>query len=284
MKVLKGNPVKEKIISDVKNYIDAGKDKVGILLATDDKSAAVYARAQVKMFSKYGIDVDLYSPTKDVKQDEILYRIKKWNNDENLHGIMLLSPMYRQLNRNEIVESLESDKDIEGIKAINLGKLMLNEDGLFPPTAVASVEILKYYGIETEGKNCVIAGRSVIVGKSLAILLLRYNKMGNATVTVCHSKTANIKDYIKRADIVFSAIGKAGYFRASDFKEGSIYVDIGINVVEKNGKRIIVGDVEPDKVEHLYAYTPVPGGVGTVTNAILLRNYVESKRRKDFNC
>ncbi|NIA22891.1 MAG: hypothetical protein GWP03_01800 [Proteobacteria bacterium] len=283
MIILEGKPVKEKIISEVKDYIDEGKDKVGILLATDNRSAAVYAKSQVKMFTKYGIEADLCNPDGNAKQEEILAKIEKWNNDENLYGIMLLSPMYRQLNRNKIVESLRPDKDIEGIKAINLGKLMLNEKGLFPPTAVASVEILKHYGIETEGKNCVIVGRSVIVGKSLAVLLLRYGKMGNATITVCHSKTVDIVNYVKRADIIFSAIGRAGYFKASDFKRGAIYVDIGINVVEENGKRVIVGDVEPDEVEHLYAYTPVPGGVGTVTNAILLRNYVESKRRKDIN-
>ncbi len=281
MIILEGKPVKEQIIESIKGEIDSGNDKIGILLATDDKSAGVYAKSQIKMFTKYGINVDFFNPGNDVKQEEILKKIELWNGDGNLHGIMLLAPMYSHLNREDIIAHVKPEKDIEGIKAENLGKLVLNEAGPYPPTAVASLEILKYYGVETEGKHCVVVGRSVIVGKTLSLLLLRYDKMGNATVTVCHSRTKNIKGYVKNADIVFAAIGKAGYFKASNFKEGAVYVDIGINVVKRDDKRVIVGDVEPDRVDHLFAYTPVPGGVGAVTNAILLRNYVESKRRKN---
>ncbi len=284
MILLKGKCVRDSIIDSVKDYIDIGRDKIGIMLATENKSAVVYANSQIKMFKKYGILVDYFNPNTSVKEENIINKISEWNKNDNIHGIMILTPMYKHIDRNHIIDKIDDIKDIEGIKKINLGKLMIGEYAPYPPTAVAAIEILKFYNITVEGKNVVIAGRSVIVGKPLTMLLLRYNKMGNATVTVCHSKTENINEVIGRADIFFSAIGKPGFFKTSKLKNNAICIDIGINVVKENGKTKIVGDILPDELEHLYAYTPVPGGVGTVTNAILLKNYVESKRRKDIHC
>lgn len=284
MILLKGKYVRDSIIDSVKDYIDVGIDKIGIVLATDDKSAVIYANSQIKMFRKYGIIVDFFNPDPFAKEVNILNKIDEWNENANVYGIMILAPMYKHIDRTHIVDRIDDIKDIEGIKKINLGKLMIGEEAPCPPTAVAAIEILKFYDITIEGKNVVIAGRSVIVGKPLSMLLLRYNKMGNATVTVCHSKTENINEVIGKADIFFSAIGKPGFFKASTLKNNAIYIDIGINVVKENGETKIVGDILPDELEHLYAYTPVPGGVGAVTNAILLKNYVESKKRANIHC
>jgi len=284
MILLKGRYVRDSIIDSVKDYIDVGSDRIGIVLATDDKSAIVYANSQIKMFRKYGIIVDFFNPDPSVKETSILNKIDEWNENANVHGIMILAPIYKHIGVTHIIDRINDIKDIEGIKKINLGKLMVGEDAPYPPTAMAAIEILKFYNITIEGKNVVIAGRSVIVGKPLSMLLLRYSKMGNATVTICHSKTENINEVIGKSDIFFSAIGKPGFFKASTLKNNAIYIDIGINVVKENGETKIVGDILPDELEHLYAYTPVPGGVGIVTNAILLKNYVGSKRRANIHC
>lgn len=234
---------------------------LAILSNNKDDASQMYIKRIEKNCSKFGINVRTYISNND---EDFIKNFESVNSDDTVTGIMFQEPLSSKLKK--LVEKIDYKKDVEGITTKNLGKLFLNkEDKIIPCTAKAVVDILEYYGIVIEGKKIVILGRSNIVGKPLALELISKN----GTVTICHSKTSNVGNETKEADIVVVAIGKPNYLKAENIKVGAIIIDVGINVID--GK--IVGDVDFESVKsRATAITPVPGGVGVVTNYCLIEN------------
>ena len=211
----------------------------------------------------------------DITEEELIDRIKFYNNNENVHGIMVQQPLPKHINPNVVNENIDPIKDVDGFHPVNLGLCMLNREGNLPCTPYGIMEIFKYYNIELKGKNAVVVGRSNIVGKPLTNLLIN----SGATVTCCNSNTKNLEDITKRADIVITAIGKANYFDSSYFKDGQTIIDVGINF---NNEKKMCGDVNFKDVTETFNninITPVPGGVGQMTVAMLLTNTFNSYKK-----
>jgi len=250
-------------------------------LIGEDPAAKYYVENLQKKGQKKGIKVStkLFDPT--ISQEQLLNEIAILNTDPDIHGIMLQKPLPKHLDESEIVMTINPEKDVDGFHPLNMGNLVLDRDGFVPCTPNAVLQILDYYEIETSGKHIVIIGRSDIVGKPLANLLLRKNKTGNATVTVCHSRTKDLSKHTKEADIVIAAIGKAEFVKADMLKESAIVIDVGVNQIEDPEKGYkYVGDVEFEaSFEKVKAITPVPGGVGSVTTAMLLSNVLKAYKK-----
>ena len=211
-----------------------------------------------------------YLLDENTKQEELISQIKKLNNDNSIHGILLQSPIPEHLDINEAFRTIAPEKDVDGFNPVNVGKLCLNQDTFVSCTPYGIMKMLEAYNIDLEGKNVTILGRSNIVGKPLIQCCL--NK--NATVTVCHSKTKDIKKYTKEADVVMVAIGKAKFLKKDMIKQGAVVIDIGIN---RNEEGKIVGDVDFIDVSQKASYiTPVPGGVGPMTIAMLMNNVIKA--------
>ncbi len=282
-KKLIAKPLIKKIYADLKNEIstNAWNPHLVIILIGEDPAAKYYVENLQKKGMKKGFKVStkLFDPA--ISQEQLLNEIEVLNTDSNVHGIMLQKPLPKHLDESEIVMAINPDKDVDGFHPLNMGNLVLDRDGFVPCTPNAVLQILDFYEIETEGKHIVIIGRSDIVGKPLANLLLRKNKTGNATVTVCHSRTKDLPKHTKEADIVIAAIGKAEFVKADMLKESAIVIDVGVNQVEDPEKGYkYVGDVEFEaSFEKVKAITPVPGGVGSVTTAMLLSNVLKAFKK-----
>ncbi len=282
-KKLIAKPLIKKIYADLKNEIstNAWNPHLVIILIGEDPAAKYYVENLQKKGMKKGFKVStkLFDPA--ISQEQLLNEIEVLNTDSDVHGIMLQKPLPKHLDESEIVMAINPDKDVDGFHPLNMGNLVLDRDGFVPCTPNAVLQILDFYEIETEGKHIVIIGRSDIVGKPLANLLLRKNKTGNATVTVCHSRTKDLPKHTKEADIVIAAIGKAEFVKADMLKESAIVIDVGVNQVEDPEKGYkYVGDVEFEaSFEKVKAITPVPGGVGSVTTAMLLSNVLKAFKK-----
>ena len=275
--LLEGKSVAENIKSGFEKRIEKleNKPNIAVLGIKGDEASLTYIKRIEKNCEKYGIGFTLKLA---LNEDEFIKNFEKIKNDENFTGIMFQQPLSKKMSN--LINEIPAEKDIEGVSNLNLGKLLAGEkDVNIPCTSKAVIEILDYYNIDLTGKNVTIVGRSNIVGKPLIPQLL--NK--NATVTICHSKTKNIEEILKKSDVIVMAIGKAKFLGKEMIKEGAIIVDVGINF--ENGK--MVGDVDFEDVqEKVYAITPVPGGVGIVTNALLIDNIIKSaemkKNQKNF--
>ena len=213
-------------------------------------------------------------------EEELVRLIEKYNSDENFHGILVQLPLPEQINEDKIIETISPEKDVDGFHPVNVGKLLIGQDTFEPCTPAGIVELLKRYNIETKGKHVVVVGRSNIVGKPVAVMLLQKKEGANAIVTVCHSAASNLNDYTKSADILIAAIGRPNFITGEMVKEGVVVIDVGINRVEapetKKGYKL-VGDVNFEEVSQKASYiTPVPGGVGPMTIAMLLSNTYKS--------
>lgn len=269
--ILDGTGLANKIKNEVREEVKTLKSKgitpaLRCLVSSNDKSTRVYLNSIKRNCDKLGIDyAELETNSKNIMED-----LKSLNEDDKVHGVMLMHPVPKGVNEISLLDMLNPQKDVEGRTPKNLGKILLNIPLLVPCTAQAVVELLEYYNIPLKGADVTIVGRSTTVGKPLSLLLMSRN----ATITVCHSKTRNLIEKTRRADVVVVAIGKAKMIDKNWIKEGSVVVDVGINVV--NGK--IVGDVDFDSVSKKASVSKVPGGVGTVTNAILMRNVVRSAK------
>ena len=279
-KKLIAKPLIKQIYADLKTeIIDNGfAPKLVIILIGEDPAAEYYVQNLVKKGKKVGIEVTTKLFNVDITQTQLLTEIEKLNSDADVHGVMLQKPLPKHLDESEIVMKINPQKDVDGFHPLNVGNLVLDREGFIPSTPNAVLEILKYYEIETSGKNIVVIGRSDIVGKPMANLLLRKNETGNATVTVCHSRTQNLSAIIKQAEIVIAAIGNPLFVKADMLKDGAIVIDVGVNQIEdaKKGYRY-VGDVEYEaSFDKVSAITPVPGGVGSVTTAMLLKNVLKA--------
>lgn len=268
MKSLEGKSVAKSIENEFCKRITTlkRKPKIVVLGLNVDDSSEVYIRKIEKNCLNYGIGFLLM---KAKTQEEFINNFNIVKNDETFTGIMFQQPLSQNLV--ELMNTISPNRDIEGISIKNMGKLFLNKnDAVIPCTSKAVMKTLEFYGVELDGKNVVVVGRSNIVGKPLIPQLLEKN----ATVTICHSKTKNLREHTTKADIVIMAVGKAKMLKKDDIKEGAVLIDVGINF--ENGK--IVGDIDFEDVkEKANACTPVPGGIGIVTNAILMDNIIQNK-------
>lgn len=270
--IINGKVISEKILNSLKEKVEQLNFVPGlaVIVVGNDPASAVYVRNKERACKKVGIKATTYKLPEEISQEEIINLIHKLNNEEITHSILVQLPLPKHLNEREILNEISPEKDADGFHLLNAGKLLEGEQTILPCTPAGCIELLKSTNIQLEGKNAVVIGRSNIVGKPLALLLLKEN----CTVTLCHSKTNNLKDFTSRADIIICAAGKAKMLTADMVKENSIIIDVGINR-DQDGK--LVGDVDFENVAKKAKYiTPVPGGVGPMTIAMLMKNVVSS--------
>ena len=248
--------------------------KLAVIMVGDDKASKVYVKNKSKACEDVGIEYEEYILPANTKMEELLELIEKLNNDETVHGILVQSPLPQGLDANEAFRTISPKKDVDGFNPINVGKLSLNQDCFVSCTPYGIIKMLEAYNIQIEGAHAVIIGRSNIVGKPLAQCLL--NK--NATVTICHSRTKNLKEITKQADILIAAIGKAKFVTEDMVKDGATVIDVGINRLD-DGK--LLGDTDFENIKDKVSYiTPVPGGVGPMTIAMLMHNVVKAAKQQ----
>ena len=272
------NELKEKV-SDLKSKYEKAPGLVTIIVG-DNPASKVYVKMKNKACEEIGMNPKIESLPENTSEEELVRLIEKYNSDENFHGILVQLPLPEQINEDKIIETISPEKDVDGFHPVNVGKLLIGQDTFEPCTPAGIVELLKRYNIETKGKHVVVVGRSNIVGKPVAVMLLQKKEGANAIVTVCHSAASNLNDYTKSADILIAAIGRPNFITGEMVKEGVVVIDVGINRVEapetKKGYKL-VGDVNFEEVSQKASYiTPVPGGVGPMTIAMLLSNTYKS--------
>ena len=279
MKILDGKAVSLKVKESVKVRADELKKfgvepTLAVVLVGEDKASQTYVRAKEKACNEYGIKSVAHRLSENTTQNELLALINVLNLDDSIHGILVQLPLPKHIDTNVVLAAIDPRKDVDGFHAVNVGKLVSGLDGFVPCTPLGVMEILKEYGIDVAGLNAVVIGRSNIVGKPMANLLLN----ASATVTVTHSKTKNLKEICKNADLIVAAIGKPFFLKADMVKDGAVVVDVGINRLD-DGR--LVGDVDFDEVAPKCSYiTPVPGGVGPMTISMLLNNTILAAQAK----
>ena len=272
--LMNGKEVAEKIKLQVKDEIKSlGKDvTLAVVIVGDNPASKVYVNNKKKACKLVGIQSLEYGLPENTSEDELLSLIDRLNNYNYVDGILVQLPLPRHINTDMVIERINPEKDVDGFTAINTGKLWLGQYDIAPCTAIGVIELLDYYNIDIAGKHCVIVGRSNIVGKPVAALMLERN----ATVTVCHSKTQNLYDITRTADILITAVGKPKFITRDMVKDGAVVIDVGINR-DENGK--LYGDVDFDNVkDKTTAITPVPGGCGPLTVAMLVKNTLEAAK------
>jgi methylenetetrahydrofolate dehydrogenase (NADP+)/methenyltetrahydrofolate cyclohydrolase len=270
--------IKEEIKKQVQEIIAAGKRAphlVAILVGENPASQA-YVASKVKNCGELGFESTLVKYDTDVAEDVLLNKIKEFNQNQLVDGILVQLPLPKHISEDKVIETIHPSKDVDGFHPVNLGKMMLSLPTFIPATPYGILLMLQHYGIKTTGMNCVVIGRSNIVGTPMSLLLSRNAEPGNCTVTLCHSKTKNMKEICQAADIIIAAIGQPKFVTEDMVKPGAIIVDVGINRVEssetKSGFRL-VGDVDFENVKDICSFiTPVPGGVGLMTICALMKN------------
>ena len=280
MVLIDGKKLAKTIRSNLKKDVDELKKngihpKFAVILVGDDPASKIYVRNKNRACEEIGIEYEEYLLKDDVSMEELLSLIDKLNEDKTINGILLQSPLPKHLDINKAFKRINYKKDVDGFNPINVGKLALGQDCFVSCTPYGVIKMLDAYNIPIEGKKAVIIGRSNIVGKPLIQCLLSKN----ATVTVCHSKTKDIENITKDADIVVTAMGKPKFLKANMVKEGATIIDVGINRMD-NGK--LCGDVDFENVSEKASYiTPVPGGVGPMTIAMLMENIVKAAKMQN---
>ena len=251
--------------------------KLAVILVGNDKPSQIYVKNKSKACEEIGIKFEEYLLDENITQKELINLIEKLNKDNTIHGILLQSPIPEQLDINEAFRKISPEKDVDGFNPVNVGKLVLNQDTFVSCTPYGIMKMFEAYNIDLTGKNVTIIGRSNIVGKPLIQCCL--NK--NATVTVCHSKTKELKEHTKKADILIVAIGKSKFITEDMVKKDAVVIDVGINR-DENGK--LTGDVDFENVEKKASFiTPVPGGVGPMTIAMLMNNVLKATKNLEIN-
>ena len=276
--IIDGKELAKKIKSDLKEKVDKLKEngiipKLAVIMVGDNPASKVYVKNKSKACQNVRIEFEEYLFDASIDEKELLDIIEKLNNDNSITGILLQAPIPKHLNINKAFGTISPKKDVDGFNPLNIGKLAIGEDTFISCTPYGIVKMLEEYNIKTEGKHVVILGRSNIVGKPLIQCMLNLN----STVTVCHSKTQNIKEITKTADILISAIGKPKFVTEDMVKPGAVVIDVGINKLEDGS---LVGDVDFDNIIKKASFiTPVPGGVGPMTIAMLLTNVVKAANK-----
>src|ERR1700757_4832571 len=291
-KLIDGRTIAEKVYIDLRREVAELKAKgvtpgLAVILVGDNPASRAYVRSKDKMCRDLGLHSMKLELPSATTQTKLLARVKELNRDSTIHGILVQSPPPEHIDEAAIVRALAPHKDVDGFHPENVAKLVLEDpSGFVPCTPLGVQRLLLEMGVEISGAHVVVLGRSMIVGKPLALLLMQKNDHGNATVTVVHSRSRNLAQITRSADIVVAAIGRAEFLKADHIREGAIVIDVGINRVEdtasERGYRL-VGDVAFDEVsEKARAITPVPGGVGPMTIAMRMANTVKAARQASF--
>ena len=274
--------IKEEIKQKVSGFATQGKrmPHLAAVLVGNNTASETYVNSKVKNCNEVGIVSSLHRLEVTVTETELLDLIASLNSQADVDGILVQLPLPSHISEKKVINAISPDKDVDGFHPVNVGNMVLGFPSFVSATPYGILLLLKHYKIETAGKQVVVLGRSNIVGTPVSILLSRNNESGNATVTLCHSRTKNLEDVCRQADILIAAIGKANFVTASMVKEGAVVIDVGINRVEdankKNGYRLC-GDVDFEKVApHCSYISPVPGGVGLMTIAALLSNTLQA--------
>ena len=240
-----------------------------VIMVGEDPASAVYVRNKERAAAKLGMNGNVIRLPEETSEEELIALVEKLNQDETVHGILVQLPLPKAINEKNVLNAINPEKDVDGFHPINAGKLLIGEKTYIPCTPKGVIRLLKTTGVDLNGKNAVVIGRSNIVGKPMALLLLREN----CTVTIAHSRTRNLAEITKNADILVAAVGKPNFVSGDMVKEGAIVIDVGINRVEDK----LIGDVNyAEAAEKASFITPVPGGVGAMTIAMLMENAVEA--------
>ena len=281
MNIIDGKVISAQVKEEVKEKTARLKEEKGIdvclavILVGEDPASQVYVRNKKKACEYVGFKSLSYELPENTTQDELLALIDKLNKDDSVHGILVQMPVPKQIDEKTVIDAISPDKDVDGFHPMNVGALCIGEPGFVSCTPAGIIQLLKRSNIDINGKECVIVGRSNIVGKPMALLMLREN----ATVTIAHSRTKDLREVCKRADILITAVGKAKMITEDYVKDGAVVIDVGINRNTETGK--LCGDVDYENVApKCSAITPVPGGVGPMTIAMLMNNCLESALRK----
>ena len=266
---------REKLKAKVEKIKEKGvSPKLAVIMVGDDGASKIYVRNKSKACEELGIEYEEFLLGDETSQEELLELIQSLNERQDVHGILLQSPIPKHLDINEAFRTIKPEKDVDGFNPVNVGKLVLGQETFISCTPFGIIKMLEEYNIPIEGKNAVVIGRSNIVGKPMLQCLL--NK--HATVTICHSRTKNLEEITKNADILVAAIGKAKFVTEKMVKPGAVVIDVGIN---RNEEGKVCGDVDFENVKNIASYiTPVPGGVGPMTIAMLMTNIVKAANKK----
>ncbi|WP_300120742.1 bifunctional methylenetetrahydrofolate dehydrogenase/methenyltetrahydrofolate cyclohydrolase [uncultured Enterococcus sp.] len=283
MELLNGKVLAQKLQQEMTQEVTALKEKglqpgLAVILVGEDPASQVYVRNKERAANNIGMYSVVYRLPETTSEADLIAKIEELNQDDKIHGILVQLPLPKHINEDLVLDTIAPEKDVDGFHPMNLGNLFAGKPTMIPCTPAGIMELIKLSGIDLAGKNAVIIGRSNIVGKPMAHLLLQ----ANATVTICHSKTKDLPKVAKQADVLVVAIGRANFVTADFVKEGAVVIDVGINRDENNK---LTGDVKFDEVAPLTSYiTPVPGGVGPMTITMLMRQTIEAAKRKENVC
>tara|TARA_B100001173_G_scaffold303982_1_gene307396 strand:+ start:610 stop:1485 length:876 start_codon:yes stop_codon:yes gene_type:complete len=290
MKIIDGkmisNLIKQEIKSEVDQIIKNGErvPHLAAVLVGNDGASLTYVGSKVRSCEQVGFDSTLVKLPDDISQNDLLLKIEDLNNDDKIDGFIVQLPLPKHIDEDKVLMAVNPNKDVDGFHPTNFGKMALNMETFIPATPYGIIELLKRYNINTSGKNTVVIGRSNIVGRPISILMSRKGNPGDSTVTLVHSRTNNLENFTKKADIIVSALGVPDFIKSSMVKDGVIIIDVGITRVKDDSHPkgyVIKGDVDFNSVKEKTSYiTPVPGGVGPMTIAMLLKNTLFSLRLK----
>ncbi len=270
--------IRNELKSEIANLISKGKNPPGLvaILVGDNPASEIYVKSKAKDCIEIGMRSKVEKLPADISESDLLDLVEKYNLDKNYHGILIQLPLPKHINEDKVIEAISPKKDVDGFHPISVGNLVIGKETFVSCTPAGIHELLLRYNIETAGKHVVVIGRSNIVGKPIANIMLQKKSGANSIVTICHSAAKNISDYTKQADILIAAIGSPNFVKANMVKDGVVIIDVGINRItdESSPKGYkIVGDVDFENVAPKSSYiTPVPGGVGLMTRAMLLKN------------
>jgi len=283
------NEIKIEIAEEVKQIIANGgkRPHLAAILVGNDGASETYVASKVKSCEQVGFKSTLLRFDDNISEQELLKNIDNLNNDNDIDGFIVQLPLPKHINENKIIEAISPQKDVDGFHPVNVGRLVLGLPAFISATPAGIMELLKRYKINTQGKHCVVLGRSNIVGKPMSILMSQKAEYANATVTLCHSRTKNLKEITKTADIIIVAMGIAEFLTADMVKQGAVIIDVGITRVKsdktKSGWKLL-GDVKYNEVAEKASFiTPVPGGVGPMTIVSLLKNTLLAAQKKIYN-
>ena len=275
------NDIKNEIALEVKSMTAKGNrpPHLAAIIVGNDGASLTYVGSKVRACERVGLDSSLISLSESINENELLDKVNQLNNDDNIDGYIVQLPLPKHIDSQKILMSVDPEKDVDGFHPTNFGRMALNLPTFISATPYGIMELLKRYDVQTEGKHTVVIGRSDIVGKPISLLMGLKTNPGNSTVTMVHSRTKNIKDLIKQADIIISALGIPNFVKEDMVKDGVVVIDVGITRVKDNSEKgyKIIGDVDYENVSKKASFiTPVPGGVGPMTIAMLLKNTLQS--------
>ena len=280
-KIIDGKEVAASVRESIKKEVevlekDGKKTGLAVIIVGNNPASRVYVNNKKKGCAEVGMESFEYALPEETTTDELLELVEKLNNDTAVDGILCQLPLPKQIDEKKVLNAIVPNKDVDAFHPVNTGHIMIGDHSFLPCTPAGIMEMLKYYNISVEGKECVVIGRSNIVGKPMAMLLLGQN----GTVTICHSRTKNLKEVTRRADILVAAVGKAYFVTEDMVKDGAVVIDVGMN---RNAEGKLCGDVDFDKVKDKCSFiTPVPGGVGPMTITMLLKNTLTASK-EHFN-